>query len=173
MAFTGANVAIVVGLVLLLARWARAGPWLAAVLCGTALVGFVILARPSPSVVRAGTMGAIGLLALAVGRPRAALPALASAVTVLVLVDPELAGDPGFALSVLATGGLLLLAPGGGTGCGVVAYRRVRRRRWPSRRRHNWPAHRWWPDSPAPSAWWPYRRTSSRCRRWHRPLCSG
>ncbi|GIG92792.1 ComEC/Rec2 family competence protein [Plantactinospora endophytica] len=110
-AVSGSNVAIVVGLVLLLARWARAGPWAAAVLCGVALVGFVILARPSPSVVRAGTMGAIGLLALAVGRPRAALPALAGAVTLLVVVDPELAGDPGFALSVLATGGLLLLAP--------------------------------------------------------------
>ncbi|MEQ4303587.1 ComEC/Rec2 family competence protein [Plantactinospora sp. B6F1] len=110
-AVSGSNVAIVVGLVLLLARWARAGPWLAAVLSGAALVGFVVLARPSPSVVRAATMGAIGLLALAVGRPRAALPALASAVTVLVVVDPELAGDAGFALSVLATGGLLLLAP--------------------------------------------------------------
>ncbi|MET7964488.1 ComEC/Rec2 family competence protein [Micromonospora zamorensis] len=110
-AVSGSNVAIVVGAVLLLARWARAGPWLAAGLCGVALVGFVILVRPSPSVVRAATMGAIGLAALAAGRPRAALPALAAAVTVLVLVDPELAGDPGFALSVLATGGLLLLAP--------------------------------------------------------------
>ncbi|MEU4475412.1 ComEC/Rec2 family competence protein [Micromonospora sp. NPDC023888] len=110
-AVSGSNVAIVVGAVLLLARWARAGPWLAVGLCGVALVGFVILVRPSPSVVRAATMGAIGLAALAAGRPRAALPALAAAVTVLVLVDPELAGDPGFALSVLATGGLLLLAP--------------------------------------------------------------
>ncbi|MBG6070194.1 ComEC/Rec2 family competence protein [Micromonospora ureilytica] len=110
-AVSGSNVAIVVGAVLLLARWSRAGPWLAAGLCGVALVGFVILVRPSPSVVRAATMGAIGLAALAAGRPRAALPALAAAVTVLVLVDPELAGDPGFALSVLATGGLLLLAP--------------------------------------------------------------
>ncbi|MFI6260379.1 ComEC/Rec2 family competence protein [Micromonospora zamorensis] len=110
-AVSGSNVAIVVGAVLLLARWARAGPWLAAGLCGVALVGFVVLVRPSPSVVRAATMGAIGLAALAAGRPRAALPALAAAVTVLVLVDPELAGDPGFALSVLATGGLLLLAP--------------------------------------------------------------
>ncbi|MEU7590361.1 ComEC/Rec2 family competence protein [Micromonospora sp. NPDC049230] len=110
-AVSGSNVAIVVGAVLLLARWARAGPWLAVGLCVVALVGFVILVRPSPSVVRAATMGAIGLAALAVGRPRAALPALAAAVTVLVLVDPELAGDPGFALSVLATGGLLLLAP--------------------------------------------------------------
>ncbi|MEW2382916.1 ComEC/Rec2 family competence protein [Micromonospora sp. NPDC047707] len=110
-AVSGSNVAIIVGAVLLLARWGRAGPWLAAGLCAVALVGFVILVRPSPSVVRAATMGAIGLAALAVGRPRAALPALAAAVTVLVLVDPELAGDAGFALSVLATGGLLLLAP--------------------------------------------------------------
>ncbi|MCX4388923.1 ComEC/Rec2 family competence protein [Micromonospora peucetia] len=110
-AVSGSNVAIVVGAVLLLARWARAGPWLAAGLCGLALVGFVILVRPSPSVVRAATMGAIGLTALAAGRPRAALPALAAGVAVLVLFDPELAGDAGFALSVLATGGLLLLAP--------------------------------------------------------------
>jgi competence protein ComEC len=110
-AVSGANVAIVVGLVLLCARWARAGPWLTALICAVALVGFVILARPSPSVLRAATMGAVGLLALAVGRPRAALPALGAAITVLVVVDPELAGDAGFALSVLATGGLLLVAP--------------------------------------------------------------
>ncbi|MEH0844380.1 ComEC/Rec2 family competence protein [Micromonospora sp. CPCC 205711] len=111
-AVSGSNVAIVVGAVLLLARWSRAGPRLAAVLCGLALVGFVVLVRPSPSVVRAATMGAIGLAALAAGRPRAALPALGAAVAVLVLLDPDLAGDAGFALSVLATGGLLLLAPG-------------------------------------------------------------
>lgn len=110
-AVSGSNVAIVIGAVLLVARWARAGPWLAAGACGLALAGFVILARPSPSVVRAAAMGAVGLLALATGRPRAALPALATAVTVLVVGDPELAGDAGFALSVLATGGLLLLAP--------------------------------------------------------------
>ncbi|MGC4895216.1 ComEC/Rec2 family competence protein [Micromonospora sp. DT31] len=111
-AVSGSNVAIVVGAVLLLARWARAGPRTAAALCVLALVGFVILVRPSPSVVRAAAMGAIGLAALATGRSRAALPALAAAVAALVLLDPDLAGDPGFALSVCATGGLLLLAPG-------------------------------------------------------------
>ncbi|MFI0796435.1 ComEC/Rec2 family competence protein [Micromonospora rubida] len=111
-AVSGSNVAIVVGAVLLLARWSRAGPRVAVGLCALALVGFVILVRPSPSVVRAATMGAIGLAALAAGRPRAALPALAAAVAGLVLLDPDLAGDPGFALSVLATAGLLLLAPG-------------------------------------------------------------
>ncbi len=111
LAVSGANVAIVLSVVLLLARWCRAGPWLAAGLCGVALVGFVILARPSPSVLRAATMGGLGLLALALGRHRAACPALLASVVVLVLADPALANDAGFALSVFATGGLLLLAP--------------------------------------------------------------
>ncbi|HWH01344.1 MAG TPA: ComEC/Rec2 family competence protein [Pilimelia sp.] len=112
LAVSGSNVMIVLGTVLLAARWSRAGPRLAAAACGVALVGFVVLARPSPSVVRAAAMGAVGLLALAAGRPRAAVPALCAAVTVLLLLDPELAGDPGFALSASATAGLLLLAPG-------------------------------------------------------------
>jgi competence protein ComEC len=54
-AVSGANLAIVVGVVLLGARWCRAGPWLSAVVCATALGGFVILARPSPSVLRSGS----------------------------------------------------------------------------------------------------------------------
>ena len=52
------------------------------------------------------------LLALAAGRPRAAVPALGAAVCVLLLLDPGLARDPGFALSVAATAGIVLLAPG-------------------------------------------------------------
>ena len=111
-AVSGANVAIVLGVVLFVVRWTRAGPVLTALVCGLALVGFVILARPSPSVVRAAAMGAIGLIGLAGGRSRAALPALAAGVALLIVVDPELAGDAGFTLSVLATSGLLLLAPG-------------------------------------------------------------
>jgi len=110
-AVSGSNVAIVVGAVLLLARFGRAGPRLAAALGVAALIGFVILVRPSPSVLRAGVMGGLGLLALASARQRAAVPALCATVAVLVLVDPALAGDAGFALSVLATAGLLLLAP--------------------------------------------------------------
>jgi competence protein ComEC len=110
-AVSGANVAIVLGVVLFVVRWARAGPVITALVCSAALVGFVILARPSPSVVRAAAMGAIGLLGLATGRPRAAMPALAAGVVALIVVDPELAGDAGFTLSVLATSGLLLLAP--------------------------------------------------------------
>ena len=110
-AVSGTNVAIVLGVVLFVVRRARAGPLLCAVVCAIALAGFVVLARPSPSVIRAAAMGAIGLLGLAAGRPRAAVPALAAGAAVLLIADPELAADPGFALSVLATAGLLLLAP--------------------------------------------------------------
>ncbi len=111
-AVSGSNVAIVCGLVLLVARWCRAGPRLAALVAGLALIGFVILVRPSPSVLRAGLMGAVALVALAASRPRAAIPALGGAVLILVLLDPALARSPGFALSVCATAGLLFLAPG-------------------------------------------------------------
>ncbi|GIH03121.1 competence protein ComEC [Rhizocola hellebori] len=110
-AVSGSNVAIVVGLVVLMARWARLGPGPAALVAALAVMGFVVLVRPSPSVLRAGLMGGIGLIALASGRRRAALPALSAAVIGLIVLDPELAGEAGFALSVLATGGLLLLAP--------------------------------------------------------------
>jgi competence protein ComEC len=111
-AVSGTNVAIVTGAVLLLLRALTCGPRTSAVAAGVTLAGFVVLARPSPSVLRAAVMGAIALLALATGRPRSALPALGAAVLVLVFVSPPLARDPGFALSVLATAGLVLLAPG-------------------------------------------------------------
>ncbi|MGI9064638.1 MAG: DNA internalization-related competence protein ComEC/Rec2 [Pseudonocardiaceae bacterium] len=110
-AVSGTNVAIVCGAVLGLARLAGAGPRTAAVAAGVALVGFVVLARPSPSVLRAAVMGAVTLLALVAGRERSALPALSAAVIGLLVVDPALGGDPGFTLSVLATGALVLVAP--------------------------------------------------------------
>ncbi|NMO57216.1 MBL fold metallo-hydrolase [Actinoplanes sp. TBRC 11911] len=123
-AVSGANVALILGVVVFAVRRTRAGPLVTALVCVMALAGFVILARPSPSVVRAAAMGAIALIGLASGRPRAALPALGAGVAILILIDPELAADVGFALSVLATGGLLLLAP--------VWRDALRRRGWPS-----------------------------------------
>ncbi len=111
-AVSGANVAIVCGAVLLLVRRGlRLGPRSCAVVAALALVGFVILARPQPSVLRAAVMGALALLALATGRVRAALPALAGSVLVLVFISPGLSRSIGFALSVLATAALLVLAP--------------------------------------------------------------
>ncbi|HEY7597426.1 MAG TPA: DNA internalization-related competence protein ComEC/Rec2 [Actinophytocola sp.] len=111
LAVSGSNLAIVCVAVLLLLRALRIGPRGSAAGAMVALVGFVVLAGPEPSVLRAGVMGAVGLLALAIGRERAALPALGTAVVVLVLWDPAMAVSFGFALSVLATAGLVLLAP--------------------------------------------------------------
>lgn len=74
------------------------------------LVAFVVLARPEPSVVRAAVMGLVGLLALSTSRRRAGVPALAAAVAVLLVWDPWLARSYGFALSTVATLGLLVLA---------------------------------------------------------------
>ncbi|NYF10979.1 competence protein ComEC [Leifsonia sp. AK011] len=109
-AVSGANCAIVIGLVLLagaaigLPRGARVAISL------LVLVGFVILVTPEPSVLRAAMMAAIVLVLLALGRPVRGLPVLSLAVFALLLVDPWLSRTYGFALSVLATAGLLLLA---------------------------------------------------------------
>jgi competence protein ComEC len=111
-AVSGTNCVIITGAVLLLLRRLTIGPRVSALGAGLSLAGFVVLARPSPSVLRAAVMSGIALVALAAGRPRAALPALATAVLALVLAAPGLAREPGFALSVAATASLLLIAPG-------------------------------------------------------------
>ncbi|WP_461030623.1 ComEC/Rec2 family competence protein, partial [Streptomyces sparsus] len=82
-----------------------------AILGGVLVLGFITLCRPGPSVLRASVCGGIALLAIATGRRRSLLPALAAAVLLLVLLDPTLARSFGFLLSVLATGALLTLAP--------------------------------------------------------------
>ncbi|HET6706492.1 ComEC/Rec2 family competence protein, partial [Amycolatopsis sp.] len=110
-AVSGGNLAVVCGAVLLLLRLLRLGPRLSAAAAGTCLAGFLVLVGPEPSVLRAGVMAAVALLALALGRRGSALPALAFAVCLLVVADPAMATDFGFALSVCATGGLVLLAP--------------------------------------------------------------
>ncbi|QDQ98031.1 ComEC/Rec2 family competence protein [Tomitella fengzijianii] len=108
-AVSGSNFALVCGLVLLVVR--PLGPRPAAVLTALAVVGFVVLVRPSPSVLRAAVMGLIGLLALVTGRRRQALPALGAAVLALLAWKPALSVDAGFAMSVAATAALVVLAP--------------------------------------------------------------
>ena len=111
LAVSGANVSILLGAVLIAARGATLGPRISVVLAAVVLAAFVVLARPSPSVLRAAVMGAIGLLAMVTSRRKQAMPALCTAVLVLLAVRPALAVDAGFALSVVATAGLILLAP--------------------------------------------------------------
>ncbi len=109
-AVSGANCAIVVGLAFG-AVAAAGGSRAARVTVGLiALAGFVLLVTPEPSVVRAGTMAAIAMLGVLLGRTGAGLAVLALSVTVLLVADPWLSGSLGFALSAVATASLLLFA---------------------------------------------------------------
>lgn len=121
MAVSGANITIVCGAMLLSA--ALVGPRIAVVLAAITLIAFVVVVQPSASVLRAAVMGAITLLAVLTHRRRQALPALASAVIVLMIATPQLAVDVGFALSVSATAGLVVVAP--------VWSQRLTHRGWP------------------------------------------
>jgi len=110
-AVSGSNVALVL-----------AGVVGVAALCGigargrrrcamAALLWFTVLVRWEPSVLRAGAMAALVLLSQRTGRGHDARHTLAVAALLLLLVDPLLAGQLGFALSVLATAGVLVVGP--------------------------------------------------------------
>ena len=110
MAVSGANCAIVVGIAFGVAALCRA-PLVGRVLVGfLALVTFVVLVGPEPSVIRSSIMAAIGLGVLVWGRTVAGVSALCAAVVLSLVFDPTLAHSIGFALSVAATLGLLVIA---------------------------------------------------------------
>ena len=112
LAVSGTNLTLVVGFVLVVARWLHVrGRWL--YLVGAAgILGFVLLARAEPSVLRAAAMGSVALLGMGANGADRGTRALGAATVALLLVDPGLATAVGFGLSVLATAGILLLAPG-------------------------------------------------------------
>lgn len=86
-----------------LPRAARAGVVL------VAGAGLLVLVGPQPSVLRAAVTGTVGLLGLLAGRPARAPAALATTVVALLVVDPWLALEVGFVLSVVATAAIVLL----------------------------------------------------------------
>ncbi len=110
-AVSGANLAIVLSALLALISCVGGGRRTRAVVIALGIVAFVVVARPSPSVLRAAVMGSVALVALISGRPRAAVAALSVSVYGLLLFVPQLATSAGFALSVVATGAIVLVAP--------------------------------------------------------------
>lgn len=107
-AVSGANVALVVGAVVAVFSWA--GPRVRVAVATLALYGFVAIVGTEPSVLRAVVTGCIGLLAILVGRAGQAIAALSAGIIGLILLAPDLSVSVGFALSVAATAGLVLLA---------------------------------------------------------------
>ena len=109
LAVSGSNVSIVLGAVMLVG--ARL-PFRLRLIGGVAALGlFVLVVGPDASVLRAAAMGAIGLVALATGRRSESLHVLATAVAVVIAARPPIVFSVGLHLSVLATAGIILLAP--------------------------------------------------------------
>ncbi|HEX5375826.1 MAG TPA: ComEC/Rec2 family competence protein, partial [Solirubrobacterales bacterium] len=75
-----------------------------------AIVVYVPLAGAGPSILRAGVMGGLGVLATLAGRRSPRLYALAVAAVVALAIDPRVAGDVGWQLSFAAVLGILALA---------------------------------------------------------------
>jgi competence protein ComEC len=75
------------------------------------IVLFALMAGGGMATVRAALMGLLAVLARYLNRPAAALRALAVAVAAMLLYNPLILFDVGFILSVLATFGLITLAP--------------------------------------------------------------
>jgi competence protein ComEC len=109
-AVSGANCAVIIAVIMMLgaALGLRRGIRVGVALF--TLAGFVVLVTPGASVLRAAVMAVIVVTSAAAGRPGRGVPALGAAVIVLLVLDPWMSRNYGFALSVLATAGLLVLA---------------------------------------------------------------
>jgi competence protein ComEC len=104
-AISGWNIAIVAAAIGAVAG--RLGRRRRAVVTILAIVAYVAFAGASPSVLRAGAMAGVVLLARETGRAGRAPAALGWAAAGLLVADPALVGDAGFQLSTLATAGLI------------------------------------------------------------------
>lgn len=108
MAVSGANLAATTALLWWVGSWLGMRRRLLRVLSVCGVVGFVIICRSEPSVVRAAAMGVVTLAAVGLAFDRAAgLRALCVAVVGLMIADPWLSRSVGLWLSVSATAGIL------------------------------------------------------------------
>ncbi|WP_083879295.1 ComEC/Rec2 family competence protein [Leucobacter salsicius] len=108
---SGANCALVTSAAIWALSWLGCGRRLRVVAAALALLLFVLVVGPDASVQRAAIMGAVLLASSYGGKRSVALPALGLAIAVLLIIDPWQAWHPGFALSVAATGGIILCTP--------------------------------------------------------------
>ncbi|HET6948277.1 MAG TPA: DNA internalization-related competence protein ComEC/Rec2 [bacterium] len=108
---SGTQVALVMGMVVWLARLLRSPPLLTSTAASLAVVIFALMTGWAPSVARAAVMGVVASLALAGGRVYDVFAALALAAVVLLASSPFLLFDVGFQLSFVATWALVYVAP--------------------------------------------------------------
>lgn len=109
LAVSGQNLVFVLAVGMPLLRRLRL--WPRYIMSVALIVGFAMVTRFEPSVVRAAGVAVIALFATTIGRPGDGVRHLALAVCGLLLVDPLLVGSLGFRLSVAASLGVLAVAP--------------------------------------------------------------
>jgi competence protein ComEC len=108
---SGENLVFLSAAALPLARRAGVRARALALLVAVLALGFTVLARPGPPMVRATVTALLASTAMVTGRRFHGLTATAGAALILLLIDPWLAPAYGFVLSVAATAGLLVSAP--------------------------------------------------------------
>lgn len=107
-AVSGANLTLLLVVLRAGAVWVGVrGRWIGVVL-GVGVAGFVVVCLAEPSVVRAATMGVVGLVALGRANPaRNGTRQIATAILLVLTVDPWMARSVAFTLSVAATLGIV------------------------------------------------------------------
>lgn len=111
-AVSGFNISVIATILITAATYAHVRRQKAFWVVSTGIVGFVIFTGASASVVRAGVMGIIALLAKHVGRVSRIGNVMLTAAVLMVLQNPlVLWFDAGFQLSFLSTLGLVYVAP--------------------------------------------------------------
>lgn len=111
MAVSGANLTLMVGAVLAFVRAAGVRGWWVRVAAVGAVALFVLVCGEEPSVLRATAMGVVALAATGVSSGSRSTGSLCLAATLLMWWDPWLSRSVGFALSVSACAGIVLLGP--------------------------------------------------------------
>lgn len=106
-AVSGANLAFMLAFLLVVARWTGVRGWWLRVIGLAGVIMFVALCRTEPSVLRAAAMGLVALAALGMSGRAAGMRSLFVATILLTAADPWLGRSLGFALSVVASGGIV------------------------------------------------------------------
>ena len=111
LAISGMHVGILLGMALAASQWLLGRRRHYYLLAPLVLIwAYALLSGMSPSAIRATIMGTVYLAALALGRPRAILPALGLAAAVMVAVHPVVLTSVAFQLSFAAMAGIATIA---------------------------------------------------------------
>ena len=110
-AVSGSNVAVVTGTVVVACAALGLRKRARFVAAALALLGFVLVVGPEPSVLRAAIMGSVGLVAVVTSKWSDILAALSVATIVLCVAAPGVVTGYAFALSVAATAGIVVVSP--------------------------------------------------------------